>query len=179
MEIKFTYPQIYFETKTVEVEENFGISIVEGCQEEQADFIYNQLTDLEKEWIPRQGRKSGSEAIELFLDCDFIHVLEIEKPKTFEQELDKHFNLIIDAFNKVFLKELDEELKIINQKIEQKFLELEREHISMALDYGFNYVKEVNVFVYGPPNNFVIKAALYVKHARKIVDEILKMGSKK
>jgi len=67
--VKIIYPQIVFETKELEVTEDQKEEIGNFCEEEKVDFIWNNLDDLEKNWIP-----DDKKGLESAVDCDYAKI---------------------------------------------------------------------------------------------------------
>lgn len=65
MKVKFSFPQIVFEFREVEVEDD---SILEAHYEDQANFILRNMTETERSWLPLGHTKSERRCIENFLD---------------------------------------------------------------------------------------------------------------
>lgn len=67
--LRIKYPSISFEIKDIEVTEDRYEDIMNMCQEEQADFIMQEIGDEESDWIP-DGKKGLMSA----LDCDYANI---------------------------------------------------------------------------------------------------------
>ena len=65
MKVKFSFPQIVFQFREVEVSDDY---ILEAHPEEKANFILNNMTETEKSWLPLGMNKSERRCIENFLD---------------------------------------------------------------------------------------------------------------
>lgn len=48
MKLKISFPQIYIESKTIEVPDEQGEEILNSCNDETANFIFDNLTELEQ-----------------------------------------------------------------------------------------------------------------------------------
>lgn len=52
MKIKIKYPQIYIESKTIDVDDEIGDNIINGCSDEQVKFISDNLNSMESDNLP-------------------------------------------------------------------------------------------------------------------------------
>lgn len=75
--IKFSFPQIYFESHEVEVPDDFEIDQL--ANEQQIDFIYQHLTELDKQWIGAPVRENEhKKTIEQALDAGCAYIKQVE-----------------------------------------------------------------------------------------------------
>ncbi|MET7253445.1 hypothetical protein [Dyadobacter fermentans] len=74
--IKFLVPQIVFEAHEVEVADDFELE--ELAWEHRIDFIYENLSDLDKQWIGSPAaEKDHKKIIEQAMDADYIYIKEV------------------------------------------------------------------------------------------------------
>jgi hypothetical protein len=61
--ITISFPQIVFERRTIEVTEDKHEEILNGCLDEKVEFIWDNMTGLEKQWS--QGIEALSSAVDI------------------------------------------------------------------------------------------------------------------
>jgi hypothetical protein len=64
MKVKITFPQIVFESKEVELSDGEFDAVQDLCFHDQVDFIWNNMTEDEKDWCP-MGKKGLKDALDL------------------------------------------------------------------------------------------------------------------
>lgn len=74
MKVKFSFPQIVFQFREVEVDDD---SIIEAHDEDKANFILSHMSETERYWLPLGNNKSERRCIENFLDF----AIKIEEAK--------------------------------------------------------------------------------------------------